>query len=131
MSSSKLQFSRLKLDGEDGDSKADKGYNKEKSFFDSLTIDAGEKVKQPDPRRFSPRKAAQIDQNVLTFGEDTVRSLNLFRNTSFSQSHRGGGYHGGHHGYAARGFQPQRRFVPTGGNMRRNYFGSGGQLEIH
>lgn len=117
------EFSRLKLDGDNKTSEAEKIYNKEKSFFDTLTTDTGKQVEQPEPRYVSPRKAAHIDQNVLTFGEDTVRSLNFFRKPSFGPTpFGGGGFQAGRNAYATGGFQPQRRFV----NSRRNYrFASG------
>jgi len=118
------EFNRLKLDGEDEKSKLDKGYNKEKSFFDTLTTDTGKEVRQPEPRYVSPRKAAQIDQNVLTFGEDTVRSLNFLRKPSYGPAPfrgQGGGYNGGRNSYATGSFQPQRRFVHTRGNYRRAF----------
>jgi len=79
-------------------------------------------MRQPEPRYVSPRKAAQIDQNVLTFGEDTVRSLNLLRKPSYGQApFRGGGYHGARNAYTPGGFQPQRRFVNTRGNYRKAF----------
>ncbi|XP_003740505.1 uncharacterized protein LOC100908302 [Galendromus occidentalis] len=116
------EFSRLKLDGEGETLKQDKGYNKEISFFDTLTVDAGDHLKQSEPRQVSPRKAAHIDQNVVTFGEDTVRSLNFLRKTSYNPApFRVGGYNGGRHAYASGGFQPQRRFMQSRGTMRGNY----------